>query len=206
MNILNQVKPMKIKICFILSLLSISLNGYAQFSVPVTSTIRTPGGNVPYTYYVQTPRYNYNYGAAKNMSATYKFKIELVNDSSFTTRTRINIGEGDDFLKVKINKVKKEIRPSDTKSISRTTVEGRTFNGIPADSCWLFMVRRGRISLYSFLAEETLDYVIAMKNGDGPIVPLKAETLRAIMQDDPELLKLVEKKKFIKAIEAYNKK
>jgi hypothetical protein len=182
------------------------INCHAQFNIPVTTTMHTPGGNVPYTYYVPGPRFNYNYGPT-NISLKYRFNIELKNDSSFETRTRINLDKHEDFLLVKVNKEKKHIVPSETKSISRITMEGRKFVGIPVDSCWLFKVRSGKINMYSFLAEENLSYVIAMQEGnDGPIVPLEKETLQGIMWDDPKLLKLIEKKKYVKAIEGYNGK
>jgi hypothetical protein len=44
------------------------------------------------------------------------------------------------------------------------------------------------------------------EGNDGPIVPLEKETLQGIMWDDPKLLKLIEKKKYVKAIEGYNGK
>jgi hypothetical protein len=194
------------KIIILLVFFICALNSYAQF-IPVTTTIPTPQGNIPYTYYVGVPRYNY--GVKGPISTKHKFTIELMNDSLFTARTKINIGEGDDFLKVKINKEEKIIKPAETKSISRISELGNKLVGIPADSCWLFKVQSGKINMYSFLAEETLTYVIAMQIGDGPIMPIKKETkeiLEPIMNDRPRLLKLLEKEEFIRAIELYNEK
>jgi hypothetical protein len=42
------------------------------------------------------------------------------------------------------------------------------------------------------------------EGNDGPIVPPEKETLQGIMWDDPKLLKLIEKKKYVKAIEGYS--
>ncbi len=181
------------------------LTGYTQYNIPVTTTMRTPYGNVPYTYYVPGPRYNYNYGQG-NPSVKYKFTIELKNDSSITTRTRINLDKKEDFLIVKNKKEKREIRPAETKSIYRINYEGRKLIGIPADTCWLFNVKSGKINMYSFLSEEEdLSFVIAIQSGSDPIVPMNKETLTAIMGEDEDLMKLIEKKKFIKAIQKYNR-
>jgi hypothetical protein len=190
---------------FIVQLILIiaSINCYGQFT-PVTTTMRTPYGNVPYTYYVPGPRYYY--GGQGNISFKYDFTIDFGNDSSLTTLTKINLSDERHFLKVKVNKVKTEIKPGDTRSISRITYEGQKLVGIPADTCWLFKVRSGKINLYSFLAEMDLNYVIAMQEGDGPIVKIRKEPLLAIMEGDEELQKLIKRGKYIKAVERYNKK
>ena len=48
--------------------------------------------------------------------------------------------------------------------------------------------------------------VIAIQEGNGPIVPLSKEVLQTIMKDDSELLHLIEKGRYGRAIVEYNKK
>jgi hypothetical protein len=184
-----------------LVLTMLALHASAQF-VPVTQTIQTPYGNVNQTYYIGAPRIYYYNG---NASVKHNFIVELLNDSVFTTHTWIRSGDDHkDFLKVKINKENKIIKPVDTKSIWRKASGGRKLVGIPADSCWLFKVATGKINLYSFLAEEDIKAVVAMQVGDGAIVKISKETLLPIIGNITTLRKLVEKGEFVRAIERYN--
>jgi len=105
---------------------------------------------------------------------------------------------------VKVNKIPRIVKPTDTKSIYRILYDGRKLVGIPTDSCWLFKVGAGKINLYSFLAEENLNTVIAMQVGNGPIVKISKETLLPVMGEIATLRKLVEKGEFLRAIERYN--
>jgi hypothetical protein len=178
---------------------------FSQMSIPVTSTIRTPYGNVPHTYYVPGPRMYYG---EPNISAKYQFHITLNNDSTFMARTMINLPKEKEnhSITIKSKKERTTLYPADTKSISRTTSDGMRLVGIPADSCWLFKTSKGKINSYSFVAEPGMDYVIAIQNGnDGPIVPLTKDNLLAITGTENEkVAKLIEKGKLIKAIEFYN--
>lgn len=192
----------------IVALISCSVTSYGQYNIPVTTTMRTPYGNVPHTYYVPSPRMYYG-NPNSNISAKYEFTIVLKNDSTFSTRTRINLeDEKNHSLVVKNKKVKQTYFPADTKTISRINFDGQLLTGIAADSCWLFKCGTGKINSYSFLAEVGMGFVIAIQEGnDGPIVPLTKENLEFIVgPDDPKIYQLIEKKKFIKAIEMYNKK
>ena len=47
--------------------------------MPVTTTIRTPYGNVPHTYHVGSPHMFYGSG---RISAKYPFTVVLKNDST----------------------------------------------------------------------------------------------------------------------------
>lgn len=177
---------------------------HAQYSAPmqVRSTISTPYGNVPYTYYV--PGIPMHYG---NPQISYKhpFTIVLKNDSVISDNVRINITEKQHTIEVKVNRVKATYKPEHTKEIYRILPDGRKLAGIPADTCWLFKANSGKINSYSFIAEEDMYHVIAIQKGEGPIVKLDQKNLTDMVNKDPKVLKLIERKKFAKAITLSNK-
>ena len=179
--------------------------GICQYGapIPMTTTIKTPYGNVPVTTYIPGPRYYYG---TPNVSMKYQFHIILKNDSTVVDRTRINIDKDqDNSLTVKHKGNKQVIFPKDTKFIYRMTGAGLQLAGIPADSCWLFKTIRGKINGYSFLAEEGMTYVIAIQQGsEGPIVPLTKENLLPMVSTDPKAVKLAEKDKLHRAITTFN--
>jgi hypothetical protein len=179
-------------------------NVYSQFgSMPMTTVVQTPYGNVPITTYVPGPRFYY-YGQG-NISAKYEFHIVLKNDSTIIERTRINLSKDEDnSLTVKHKRSKHEVFPKDTKFVFRMTLEGKQIVGIPADSCWLFKSVLGKINAYSFLAEEGIQYVIAIQEGSGQIVPLTKENLLPMVATNPKALKLAEKDKLLRAITTFN--
>lgn len=199
---------MKAKRRFIVLVLFISLfvKSYAQFVPPPTmpnyGALQRP--NIPYSH-----NFNYLNNVQRDISAKYLFTITLQNDSTFTTRTRIILSDtAYHSIVVKHKKAKQTLFPENTKSISRVDYDGKVLIGIPADSCWLFKCDAGRINSYSFLAEPGINYVIAIqKAGNNPIVPLTKENLKLMIgTDDSKILEFIERKKFIKAIELYNKK
>ena len=175
----------------------------AQFapSIPVRSTISTPYGNVPYTYYV--PGVPIYYGN-QQVSFKYPFTVVLNNDSVFTANTRIDVSEKQHVITIKTKGEKTTYEPGQTKEISRILPTGMKLTGIPADSCWLFKANTGNINSYSFVAEESMDNVIAIQKGDGPIVKLTKQNLLAMVGNDPKIQKMIELRKFKKAIQSYN--
>lgn len=176
----------------------------AQYSAPIAirSTISTPYGNVPHTYYM--PGIPMHYG---NPQISYKhpFTIVLKNDSVISDNVRINISEKQHNIEVKIHRVKATYKPEHTKEIYRILPDGRKLAGIPADTCWLFKANSGKINSYSFIAEEDMYHVIAIQKGEGPIVRLDKKNLMGMVNQDPTVLKLIERNKFAKAITLYNK-
>jgi len=137
------------KVLFVLLFCGTVVSTQAQYSppMPVRSTISTPYGNVPYTYYI--PGVPMHYG---NTQISYKhpFTIILKNDSVVSDNVRINISEKQHSIKVKINKAEASYKPEHTKEIYRILPDGRKLTGIPADSCWLFKANAGKINSYSF--------------------------------------------------------
>ena len=172
--------------------------------VPRTSTLQTPYGKVQTTSYSYMPMH---YGG-KTSSMKYQFEIVFYFDSTLNTRAKIDFSDNRHSMKVKSGKGKKEhLFPSGTKEIYRITSEGKRIKGVPADSCWLFKTVEDKINAYAFLPEGQYTYVTAIQDGDtNPIVPLTRKNLGAIVGNlaDPEVLKLIEKNKLIKALQLYN--
>ena len=169
----------------------------------VPNTIQTPYGNVSHSYPVGSPHYYYGQG---QISAKYRFTVILVEDSTFTAKTRIDFTSDTHSLTIKgPRKQKQKIYPFYTKAIFRVDENGRKIFGIPTDSCWLFKCQPGKINAYSFLAERGMLYVIAIQEGEkGPIVPLTKDNLLPMVGTDPKILKLIEKGKLVKAVAAFN--
>jgi hypothetical protein len=200
---------------------SYAFASFAQFTIPVTTTMHTPYGNVPHTYYVPSPSMYYG-TAGTSISAKYEFFVVLKNDSVISGRARIELSkQQDNSITFKNKKEKIKLFPRDTKAIYRYNITNATeqraasysitkekLEGIPANSCWLFKSYAGKINAYSFLAEPGLIYAIAIQEGEhGSIVPIAKENLKAIIgTEDYKLNKLIEKNNFIKAIEMYNTK
>ena len=171
--------------------------------VPRPTTINTPMGKVTTTTMQYTPMY---YGNQQS-SMRYLFTVVMKDDSTFTQRTAIDISGKYHTLKIKTANGKKVIRPADTRWLSCITVDGADLKGIPADSCWLFHSVKGKINCYAYLAEEGYNYLAAIQQGEGPILPLtKANLLAMVGTQDPKLQKMIDRGKFANAIKRYNTK
>lgn len=82
--------------------------------------------------------------------------------------------------------------------------------GKPADSCWMFKVKTGTISVYSYICEPWNDKyspgtVIGIQLNEGPIEKYNEENLKEMIGKDVEAMKEFDKKKYFLAIEVYNK-
>lgn len=160
---------------------------------------------------------NRNYYKSETLSnPKYEFTVLLKDSTEQTVRSRIYtdtvahtsylVLENKALPKDAPNRQKK-IFPSETLCVSRTDRSKGTFvQGFPTDSCWLFKVESGKISIYSFLSETliTTDYISALQVGDGPIEPLSEARLREILKGDEKALKALEKKNYYKAIQKFN--
>jgi len=172
--------------------------------IPMRTTIPTPYGNVTQTTYIPgPPRYYYN----GPVSYRYTFNIVLKNDSAFSAKGKINFEDHKaQSLVYKSGKTRKSLFPSNTKSVSRITIDGKVLPGVPADSCWLFRTSTGKINQYSFLAEPDTPFVTAIQDGNnGVIMALTKENLLYLVgNDNARVIKLIEKEKFLKAIALFN--
>ncbi len=93
-------------------------------------------------------------------------------------------------------------------------------DGIPNDTCWVFKVLGGSISLYG----KTMDYlsyensplygmgaeivpstIVGIQLNDGPILVYNTENLRKFLEGNQDALRFLNKKKYFKAINKYNR-
>jgi hypothetical protein len=190
----------------------VSINLYGQW-VPHTTTMQTPYGPARVTSYTYSPMHqhynNWNSNFRRNKgsdlahSVSYKFNITYANDSSVWVTGKL------DFYKTYFLGVtspsEKAVTPKQTKSIYRITKTGRKLIGIATDSSWLFRIGEGKINCYAILAEEDLSFTVAVQEGEeGVILPLNAEVLTEIMKETPALINLIERRRYMQAIHAYN--
>lgn len=178
----------------------------AQFSIP-PSRISTPYGTVN-TPGVDSPRY-YGFNNADPISGKYDFTIVLLNDSSFTKKTKIKIDLKTNHcdLRWKSKGIIHTINPKETKEIYRTTFDNRRIKGIPLDTCWAFLIDSGKIRTYSITSDfnsPTIGYIQSGVNGK--ILALTPDNLKQLVGNSPAMLKLIDKNKLLKAIKEYNSK
>lgn len=78
--------------------------------------------------------------------------------------------------------------------------------GVITDSCWLFPVVRGTITLYAFspqISDPNLK-IFGMQTNFGSIQPFDEQKIELLVADNPKALKEFKKKRFMKAVEIYN--
>lgn len=128
----------------------------------------------------------------------------LLNDSTFQVRGEINIRDSINSLTWKKGKNEQTVLPSETKEIYRTNFT-RKIRGIPKDNCWIFLVKKGKISTYSISSDiESAPMINYIQKGEGEIVPIDPTTLEDMVGDNEKALMLLRKGDFLKAIEKYN--
>jgi hypothetical protein len=181
---------------FILCLLFIPSMGQNIVRVPVN----TPGGSMTLIHHTNTNRVR-NSGIK---SYGHDYKIKLVNDSVISKYTKININDSIHYIEFKKGKKEFLIKPADTKEIKFTTSSGYTYTGIPKDSCWLFKMRQGKISTYSYLPEFDPIYLIAIQKGNGEILPYTKENVIKMVEGNEEAVKHAAKGNLDKALLIYN--
>lgn len=195
----------------LLGLLIFSILGIYQataqtFAIPQTHKINTPYGPAKFTTYTYQRMPMMNYSQQGPVSRKYQFYLVMKDGGSLVTKNRINFEDSINSITLK-DESKRVIRPYETEQIFRMLEGGVKFIGTPTDSCWLFKCGSGKINTYSMLAEQDISYAIAIQKGEGEIVKLSKENLLEFTADanDPELTALIEKQKFLKAIQRYNK-
>ncbi|MBX2916267.1 MAG: hypothetical protein KF856_13435 [Cyclobacteriaceae bacterium] len=180
---------------------------FAQtFAIPQTHKINTPYGPAKFTTYTYQRMPMMNYSQQGPVSRKYQFYLVMKDGGNLVTKNRINFEDSINSITLK-DESKRVIKPNETVQIFRMLPEGVKFIGIPTDSCWLFKCASGKINTYSMLAEQDIAYAVAIQKGEGEIVKLSKENLLELTADanDAELVAMIEKKKFLKAIQRYNK-
>lgn len=89
--------------------------------------------------------------------------------------------------------------------------------GVPNDSCWMFKVINGHISVYAksldYLAladnlnenEFNISEIVGIQLNDGPIVKLTDDNLKQMVGEDANALESLEKRRYYKAVKKYNR-
>lgn len=176
------------------------------FAVPQVHKINTPYGPAKFTTYTYQRMPMMNFSQQGPVSRKYQFYLVMKDGGSLVTKNRINFEDSINSITLK-DESKRVIKPYETEQIFRMLEGGVKFIGTPTDSCWLFKCGSGKINTYSMLAEQNMEYAVAIQKGEGEIVKLSKENLLEFTADanDPELTALIEKQKFLKAIQRYNK-
>jgi hypothetical protein len=160
--------------------------------IPMSNTIRTPYGNATYTTWMPGPRMYYGGTATPSYKYPFTIVFKTDKDSTLLVKAKIDASEKNHVIRTKVNKQKVVIKPTDTREIYRIASWGGKLVGIPADSCWLFLAIKGKISAYSYLAEtgtSSWGSIIAVQKGEGqPILPLNKDNLEEMVADNPEAL------------------
>lgn len=192
---------------FILTLLlfQIPTLSFSQW-ISMPMSFQTPKGTVHYNQQIWMPMYGRpTSNSTGNPSKKYLFTIVFKSDSQVTVKTRIDISKKTHTIKVKTNKSLVTIKPTDTQEIYRVNETGYRMKGIPADSCWLFQCKTGKIIVYSFVAEWGLDYATALQKGsEGAIVPFSQKNIEEMVSDYEDALRLAKKNDLENAINTYN--
>jgi hypothetical protein len=89
-------------------------------------------------------------------------------------------------------------------------VPGHYETGMPTDSCWMFKVISGQINAYAYAVKNeniSIDpsTLVGLQLNNGAIQKFSPENLQTLIGQNAEALKYFDKKKYIKAIEQYNK-
>jgi len=147
-------------------------------------------------------------------SSKKEFKSAIYTDSA--TKKHFIVYIDKKYKKTDTNRYKK-IYPSQTLNLVCVLVAkddvndnpGEYVPGIPTDSCWMFKVISGHISVYSFLVKNQSFPIlpstfVGLQLNGGPIIPYNEASLKSIIADDSDAMESFQKKKYEKAIKRYN--
>lgn len=138
------------------------------------------------------------------VSRRNNFTIVLNNDSVLERKAMIDVYKEVHQLKENYESEEFIVKPSDTKEIYRTTIDGRKIVGKPFDNCWIFMVDSTNIRTYSYTSEgDNAPIAYIQKDEHSEILPLNVGNLEEMIQDDKKVLALLHKGKLMKALRAY---
>ncbi len=193
----------------LLLILALSTNTIqAQWGAP--TSISTPYGKaiIPGHYYGN----NFFFHNNKPVNKKYDYTVVLLNDSTVTVKTKLIIDFKKNHSKISWKesngnkKTTKSITPKETKLIYRVNHKGEKIIGIPTDSTWMFLVKEENLRSYSINSDIQSPIITCFQmNEGGKILPLTKENLLKIIGDeDPALVKIINKNKLLKAIEYYN--
>jgi len=162
---------------------------------------------------VQTTLEEYDFVVTLRDSTKKEVKSAIYIDS--VSKKRFIVLVDKKYKKTDTNRYKK-IYAGQTLAISREYYESNSFNarkitGRANDSCWMFKVISGPISVYSSSCEEDeYDFnqfsFIGLQLNNGPIINFSVENLKTMVGTDIEALKSIEEKNLTKAVKKYNRR
>jgi hypothetical protein len=163
---------------------------------------------------------NYRWGKANQTDNNfyYTFTVVMKDSSQKEVSSRIYHNKllNKNYLLVGDDTSGQKIYPEQTIYIMRTDSdnfigEKHHVVGLPTDSCWMFKVINGPITAYSYLSERVgSDFfdpttVIALRDGDGAILPLTSDNIKHMISTDNDAMKYFDKKNYYKALMRFNK-
>lgn len=171
--------------------------------MPTRTTFNAATGKAETT---MNPLYQPYYGNPnRKPTPKYDFTVTLNDDTSITLRSSLVVKKNKTYVVYKEKGKKQNIFPAQTKSIYSSDGTQR-IDGIPADSCWLFLISKGRINSYAmFPTTDSYKTKAIQKGADGKIVPFTKKNLEEMVGTEDEKIKMwFEEYRFLKIIQYYN--
>jgi len=136
-------------------------------------------------------------------SSVYDYNVIYMSGEMKKIRGRVMYTEASHSIRV--SGKKDSVSFDQTVQVARIMPNGKEMVAIKTDSCWLFPVMKGKITIYSVWAESTPQSVDAVQVADGPIIKASDEVLLAAMSDNPEACEALRKNGAVSAVKKYNR-
>lgn len=155
-----------------------------------------------------------------NSNNKYAYTITMKDGSKKTVYSKMYTDDDGDMPRAYLLSVNKELDRSDsnrsrkiyasqTKQVIRfDELTNERLEGIPTDSCWLFPIFTGRLTIYSAFAEkddiENPTRFKALQVAGGPVEPYSEERAAEVMKNNEKAIKALKRKNFKGAFYTYN--
>src|SRR5579863_1801326 len=192
---------------------------FNSFSVQARGIFNTPPFTPRFTPVYHPMEFNTYYGT---VSTKHRFKIVFIDGTDTIVYSTIHAGTPSYYITLENKSVKKKdsarfrkIYPSQTKYVVRFdgydatlgNYQDSVYEGLAADSCWLFKEIDGKVSAYTPLAEDDVEdgFLRYIQKDKGPLIEISKENLAEMLKDNEKAAGQAEKGKYSKAIKTYNK-
>ncbi len=152
------------------------------------------------------PNVYINYSSRLTTKSVYQVKLQ--NDSIIKVNAELDISENIHCLVIKEkNKPIQKIFPNQTKYIVDVSGINLGTIGKAQDSCWLFQQSSDSLCLFGFIPSDDTKYAVCFsKFNQDKLYVINKENLLPYAGNDYELLSLIRREKYMKAIKLINKK
>jgi hypothetical protein len=152
------------------------------------------------------PAFYFNY--SNKLSTKSIYQVRLKNDSILKINAELDISENIHCLVIKEkNQPVQKIYPNQTKYIIDIGGVNLGTIGKAQDSCWLFQLSSDSLCLYGFIPADEMKYAVYFtKYNQDKLYIINKENLLPYAGSDSEILSLIRREKYIKAIKLINKK